>query len=49
MTYQTGKGDFTLLYNGKIYKFPTEQELDEFIKERVENHDNPTDDVIVVR
>lgn len=33
---QTGKGDFTLLHNGKIYRFPTESERWEFLCEEAQ-------------
>lgn len=33
---QTGNGDFTLLHNGKIYRFPTESERWEFLCEEAQ-------------
>ena len=46
MTYQKGEGDFTLLHKGKIYRFPTEAELYEFIQEEANTNDI-TDTLIV--
>lgn len=36
MTPQHGNGDFTLLHNGKIYRFPTESERWEFLCEEAQ-------------
>ena len=45
--FQTGKGDFTTLHNGKIYKFPTEGELWEFIREEAQEK-NDLDNIVLV-
>lgn len=34
---QNGNGDYTLLWNGVLYRFPTETELWEFVREEEEN------------
>lgn len=42
MSNQNGKGDFTLLYNGTIYRFPTESERWDFLQEEAKTDDEDT-------
>ena len=46
---QTGKGDYTLLINGTLYRFPTESEMWEFLREeaKANDEDNYPDALIV--
>lgn len=44
---QTGKCDFTLLHNGKIYRFPTESERWEFLREEAKENDTLGDTILV--
>lgn len=48
MNRQTGRGDYTLLYNNTLYKFPTEQELWEFLREEAKANENDTPDALIV-
>jgi hypothetical protein len=43
---QKGNGDYTLLHNGKIYRFPTESERWEFLQE--EANDGNFDHTLII-
>ena len=40
MNGQTGKGDYTLIYNGALYRFPTESERWVFLQEELDSLDD---------